>query len=185
MAANGALKIIGGIAIVLSLSYCSELPKYRFERAAAEAGHRIPGARLISSMKGGDLASPVSWFWPATTNWSFAFPDAVLRDRFYTFTLIYNEELSPIVFLVDADCEAREEVLYDLDEPESAFPALDFLGEPVVAPNGKTYRRAKRYTNIAPPPEWLHAFCETDWTAERKAAGLGNADAPDDPREKR
>jgi hypothetical protein len=42
-------------------------------------------------------------------------------------------------------------------------------GEPVVAPNGKTYRRAK--TQLPFPPEWLHAFCDTDWTAEREAVG--------------
>jgi hypothetical protein len=130
-------------------------------------GERMPGARLISAMKTGDLASPISWFWPARTTWNFALPDPLMRDRFYTVTLRYGEE-SLSVFLVDADCQAREEVLYDLDEPDSAFPARDVWGEPVVAPNGKTYRRLN--TKVALPPAWLHAFCDTDWTTERKAA---------------
>jgi hypothetical protein len=40
-------------------------------------------------------------------------------------------------------------------------------GQPVLAPNGKTYRRLR----IQPParPEWMQAFCETDWTAEMNA----------------
>src|ERR1700724_2761285 len=120
MTAARAFKIAGGwsagIAISLGLSYCAESPKYRFERLAAETGQHIPGARLIGSTKTGDLASPISWFWPATTTWNFARPDSLMRHRFYTVTLIYDAE-SPIVFLVDADCEARKEVLYDLDEP--------------------------------------------------------------------
>ena len=33
-----------------------------------------------------------------------------------------------LVYLVDAECEARNAVLYDLDEPESAFPARDMWG---------------------------------------------------------
>jgi hypothetical protein len=172
MTVTKGFKIAGGwsagIAIALSLSYYAEWPKYRFERLAAETGQRIPGARLIGSMKSADFASPISWFWPATTTWNFARPDPLMRDRFYTLTLIYDEKESPIIFLVDADCEARKEVLYDLDQPESAFPARNLWGEPVSAPNGKTYRQLK--TNIAPPPEWLHAFCDTDWTTERKAA---------------
>jgi hypothetical protein len=171
MTAIRAFKIAGGwsagIAIVMGLSYCSEWPKYRFERLAAETGQHIPGARLIGSMKTGNLASPISWFWPATTTWNFARPDLLMRDRFYTVTLTYDE--NPDVFLLDVDCEARGKAgIYDLDQPESAFPARNLWGEPVVAPNGKTYRELK--TNITLPPEWLHAFCDTDWTTERKAA---------------
>ena len=100
-------------------------------------------------------------------------PDRMMQDRFYTFTLIYEEE-QPIIFLVDADCEARKVIWYDLDEPESALPALDVLGKPVVAPNGQTYRRD--HAQLPAPPEWLHAFCETDWTAERKAAASAPLD---------
>ena len=83
-------------------------------------------------------------------------------------TLIYDEE-KPIVFLVDADCEAREQVFYGLDQPESAFPARDIFGEPVVAPNEKTYRRLTTKQDEL-PAAWLHHFCDRDWTAERKAA---------------
>jgi hypothetical protein len=172
MTTSRALKIMGGwstgIAMLLGMSYCSEWPKYRFEQMAAETGHRIPGARLIGSMKTAGFASPVSWFWPATTTWNFAWPDSVMSDRFYTFTLIYDEE-KPIVFLVDADCEAREQVFYGLDQPESAFPARDIFGEPVVAPNEKTYRRLTTKQDEL-PAAWLHHFCDRDWTAERKAA---------------
>jgi hypothetical protein len=165
-----ALKTIGGllvaIAIMLGVSYCSEWPKYQFERTAREVGRGLPGARLISSAKSGDLSSPVSWFWPATTTWTFAVPDPVLADRFFTATLTYGEEQA-LSFLVDADCKDRTLIWYDLDEPDSAFPARDLFGEPVVAPNGKTYRRSDYPYHV--PPGWLHAFCDTDWTAERKA----------------
>jgi hypothetical protein len=102
-----------------------------------------------------------------TTTWNFARPDPLMRDRFYAVTLTYDEK-NPDVFLLDVACEARKADMYDLDQPESAFPARNLWGEPVLAPNGKTYRQLK--TNITVPPEWLHAFCDTDWTTERKAA---------------
>jgi hypothetical protein len=135
---------------------------------AAETGYRIPGARLIGSIKTVRISSPISWFWPTTETWNFAWPDPLMLDRFLTFTLVYDEKLSPIVFLVDADCKTREQVFYGLDEPESEFPARDIFGEPVVAPNGKTYRRLKfKQENV--PAAWIHEFCDTDWTAEREA----------------
>ena len=165
-----SIKIAGAwaiaIAFVMGSSYCSEAPKYRFERLAAETGKQIPGARLISSIKSGDLMDPISWFWAATTRWNFASPDPMMQGRFYLISLRY-EAREPDVWLLDVDCETREAIWYDLDEPETAFPARTVLGDPVVAPNGKTYRRSK--VNMALPPEWLHAFCETDWTDERKA----------------
>ena len=117
------LKIIGGwsavIAIALGISYWSERPKYHFEQVAIRVGQQLPGARLISSMKTGDLSSPVSWFWPATTTWNFAVPDR-MRDRFYIISMRYGEGQAT-TFLIDADCEAHKVVWYDLDEPESAF----------------------------------------------------------------
>ena len=73
----------------------------------------------------------------------------------------------PGVWLVDVDCNARTETLYDLDEPETAIPARNLWGEPVVAPNGKTYRRMK--TAFPLPKDWLKTMCETDWTLEKKA----------------
>lgn len=163
------LRIIGGcsaaIAVVLGLSYWSERPKYHFEQVAIRVGHDVPGARLIFSAKSGDIASPVSWFWPATTIFNFAMPDR-MAGRFYLMGLLYGEK-EAAVYLLDADCEARKVEWYDLDEPDSAYPARDFFGDPVVAPNGKTYRRDS--AQLPAPPEWLHAFCDTDWTAERKA----------------
>jgi len=170
MTASRAFKIVGGwslgIAIVLGLSYCEEGPKYQFDRMAVDVGHQIPGARLIGSVKSLDLASPLSWFWPARTTWNFASPDPLMHYRFYTVTLIY-EQKEPIIFLMDADCEDRKLDLYDLDEPESAFPARNLWGEPVVAPNGKTYRRLDTKQEF--PAIWLRAFCDTDWSAERSA----------------
>lgn len=171
MKAIRTLKLAAGwsaaITLILSLSYCSEWPKYRFEKTAREVGRSLPGSRLISSMKSGDLASPVSWFWPATTTLNFASPAPLIRDRYYTFSMIYDEKLSPIVFLVDADCETRTLRFYDLDEPETAFPAIDLFGQPVVAPNGKTYRKMK--STVPSPPEWIHAFCDTKWSKEMAA----------------
>jgi hypothetical protein len=154
------------IAVVMGTSYCSEAPKYSFARAAAETGRQIPGARLIGSMKSGDLTSPLSWFWPATTTWNFASPDPQMRGRFYLISLQYGEK-EPDVWLLDVDCDARNAEWYDLDEPDTALPARNIWGEPVVAPNGKTYRRSN--VNMALPKTWLHAFCDTKWTAERKA----------------
>lgn len=156
-----------GIAIVLGLSYCSELPKYRFQQDAAETGRIIPGARLVNSFQSADLASPVSWFWPATTTWNFAWPDLLTQDRFYAVTLVYGED-DPLVLLVDADCKNGEVELYDLDQPENALPARTIRGEPVVAPNGKTYRHVDTEQQF--PASWVRAFCDTDWTTEKDAA---------------
>jgi hypothetical protein len=151
----------------LGRSYWAELPKYRFEQTAIEVGKGLPGSRLIRSFKSRDLDSPISWFWPATTTWNFAMPDPVMGDRFYTMTLVYGEKEPPSVYLVDADCKDHEFTWYDLDEPASAIPARDLYGEPVQAPNGETYRLSK--PQLDPPPGWMHEFCDTDWTAERKA----------------
>lgn len=162
-------KIVGSwlaaIAIVLGLSYWSERPKYHFEEVAKRVGQQMPGARLILSAKSGDLVSPVSWFWTATTTFNFAMPD-LSAGRFYVMTLRFDEK-EPAVYLIDADCENRKVEWFGLDEPESAYPARDVFGEAVRAPNGKTYRRSR--AQLAAPPQWLHAFCDTDWTPERKA----------------
>lgn len=160
---------LAGIAILLGVSYWAELPKYRFEQTAPEIGAQMPGARLIGSVKFADLASPISWFWPPTTTFNFASPDPLLKGRFYLVSMIYEERNEPDVFLIDVDCEARKGEWYDQDEPDTAFPARTLWGEPVVTRNGKTYRRSK--AQMALPEDWLHAFCDTDWTAERKAVG--------------
>src|SRR5262245_38884001 len=131
------LKIIGAsLAVLIAVfgwSYLSEWPKYRFEKVAAEVGQQLPGGRLISSMKAVDLASPLTWFRPVTTTYNFAMPD-LPKGRFYVMTLRY-EEKEPFVHLVDADCDKRSLDWHGLDQPNSAYPALDLWGEPVVAPN--------------------------------------------------
>jgi len=104
LAILGASSIV--IGVVLGVSYYLELPKYRFEQAAIETAKELPGARLLTSFKSGDLISPISWFWPATTTWNFAVPDPQLQGRFHAFTLIYGEK-DPIVYLVDADCKDK------------------------------------------------------------------------------
>jgi len=77
-----------------------------------------------------NIPSPVSWFWPATVEWTVALPDPRVADRFYTMTLIYGEK-QPVVFLVDADCQTRKLIFFGPDEPESAEPARDLFGGPV------------------------------------------------------
>jgi hypothetical protein len=170
MSIGSTFKTAGGLAAFIAFlfggSYCSEMPKYRFEKVAAETGRRLAGARLVSSIKSGDLTSPASWFWPATTTWNFAMPDPTMDGRFYLMSMIY-EEKEPNVWLLDVDCDSRKGEWYDLDEPATAIPARDVWGDPLVAPNGQTYRHSK--VSIAFPTEWLHQFCDTDWTAERRA----------------
>jgi hypothetical protein len=73
----------------------------------------------------------------------------------------------PTTFLIDIDCKTGDITWYDLDEPEKALPARDLYGQPVVAPNGQTYRRDS--DQMSTPPGWLQPLCKTDWTAERKA----------------
>lgn len=153
------------IALVLGLSYCSELPKYRFENEARTAGSKFPGARLLSSFKSGDLASPVSWFWPATTTLNYAMPDPQIDGRFVLVTLVYDHD--PIIFMVDVNCKARTVTWYDQNEPDNAVPAQDTWGHDVKAPNGKTYRLWK--VNYPLPGDELHSLCETDWGREKQA----------------
>jgi hypothetical protein len=120
----------------------------------------------MSSLKRRSLLSPVSWLWPPTVETTIALPDHRVADRFYTMTLAYGEKL-PVVFLVDADCQARKLTFFGPDEPESSEPARDLLGAAVVAANGKTYRRL--HTNPDTPTTWIVDFCDTDWSAEREA----------------
>jgi hypothetical protein len=135
---------------------------------AADAGSQIPGARLVSSIKTAEVGSPVSWFFPATTRLNYATPDPLMSGRFYLISMSY-EEREPSVHLIDVFCDDREGIWYDLDQPATAPPARSVFGEAVVAPNGQTWRRMKVSSKL--PAEWLHAFCDTDWTAERKAVG--------------
>ena len=52
--------------------------------------------------------------------------------------------------------------------PIHAYPARDLFGEPVIAPKGKP--TVAYSTSYPRHPGWMHEFCDTDWTAERKAA---------------
>jgi hypothetical protein len=162
--------LVGGV-IIFGLSYWSELPKYRFEQMSLDLGNKIQGARLIDYIKEGNFISPISWFWAARTTINFALPDPIVDRRFYIMSLTYGER-DPVIFLADVDCGRREWILYDLDEPESAIPALSLWGEPIVAPNGKVYRHVN--WKDSPPSKWMAAFCDTDWTAERKAAAAAS-----------
>jgi hypothetical protein len=152
--------------IVLGVSYCSEATKHRFQDRTAENTNSVPGARVIGSEQHRSILSPVSWFWPATTETTTALPDPRVADRFYTMTLAYGEKL-PVVFLVDADCQTRKLTFFGPDEAESAEPAQNLFGAPVVAANGKTYRRLR--INPEAPATWVVDFCDTDWSAEREA----------------
>lgn len=163
--------MLGGVlalCAILGVSFLAEMPKHRFEADTRSAMAKQRGARLIQSIKSGDLASPVSWFWAATTHLGYAIPDPQMLNRFVTITFIYDYAGSPIVYLVDADCKARKLACYDLDQPESAFPARNIWGEPVVAPNGKTYRTVS--ISIPPDNQSIAALCNSDWSKERKAS---------------
>jgi hypothetical protein len=152
--------------IVLGMSYCSEATKHRFEGRAAETTNGVPGARVIGSVRRRSILSPVSWLWPATTETTIALPDPRVADRFYTMSVAYGEKL-PVVFLVDADCQMRKLTFFGPDEPENAEPARDLFGVPVVAANGKTYRRLR--IDPEAPATWIAVFCDTDWSGEREA----------------
>jgi len=157
--------LAGALAIVAALSYCSERPKYQFEKIAIEAGKGIPGARLIDSFKSGDLASPISWIWPATTTWVYAVPDPKIENRFLVVTLAYGEK-DPMVLLEDIDCTSGQRTLYSAEDSDNTTPpARDMQGNPVVAANGKTFRRFD--SDIAVPRKQLNAYCNTNWSAER------------------
>jgi len=165
------MQTIGGLvlaaAVVLGLSYCSERPKRQFAGPVIEGAKQIPGARLISSFKSGDLTSPVSWFWPATSRLVYARPDITApTPRFYVMSFGYKE--TPFVYLVEPNCQARTEVTYFQPDPgDNGDPARNIMGDPVIAPNGKPFLRHD--THIPPSAEELHALCDTDWTPERKA----------------
>jgi hypothetical protein len=169
LARKRILRLVGGWSVVifgvLAVSYCSELPKHRFENRA-ETTNSVPGARVIGSARRRGILSPVSWFRPATTETTIALPDPRVADRFYTMTVAYGQKL-PVVFLVDADCQTRKLSFSGPDEPDSTEPARDLFGASVVAANGKTYRRLR--TNPEAPATWIVDFCDSDWSPEREA----------------
>ena len=167
---QGFKTFTGGIvvlAVIAGISYLEESSKYRFEKAAAAAIKQTPGARLISSFQSGDLASPLSWFRPTTTTWNFAMPDSQMGGRFYVVTMLYEDQDDPSVLLVDASCDDRSLTLYSLDAPEDSYPARDLFGGPVIAANGQTYRLIDPKAQLS--DVFVTAFCDTDWSPERKA----------------
>jgi hypothetical protein len=145
LAKKRILRIVSGWSVVilgvLSVSYCSELPKHRFEDRAAESTSAVPGARVIGSKMRQSILSPVSWLWPATTETTFALPDPRVADRFYTMTLAYGEK-QPAIFLLDADCQTRTLTFFGLDEPQS--------GEPGARPFWCTCR-CRQWKNVSSP----------------------------------
>jgi len=166
----GAATVVA--AIVLGLSYCSELPKQRFAQSVIDQVKVIPGARQIASFQSGDLTSPVSWFWPPTTRLIYARPDIAAPDtRFYIMSFGYHD--APALWLASMDCAVHKEAATYFpaekgDQGEPGEPARNILGDPVKAPNGAPFLRHD--TPYQPTPDQIHALCDTDWTAERKAA---------------
>jgi hypothetical protein len=160
-----AALIVG--ALVLVYFGLSVKSRYDFQHRPAEILSELPGSRLIGSTKVLDVTSPISWFWPEEA-WTFALPDPVLNGRFFTFRAEYREKNATGLYLVDADCRDKKLTWYDPEEPDNVFPARDLYGEPVTDADGETYRLSAAQPD--PPARWMHEFCDTDWTAERKAA---------------
>jgi hypothetical protein len=165
--------MVVGALVLLYFGY-SIKSKYDFQQLPAEILEGLPGARLIGSVNVLEIESPTSWFWPERA-WTFAMPDPVLSGRFFVFRAEYGEKEPSGLVLVDADCKTKKLTWYDPDQPESAFPARDLYGEPVTAADGETYRLSS--TQPEPPKNWMYEFCETDWSAERKAAAAKNSEA--------
>jgi hypothetical protein len=164
------LKVLAGLlsfgAIVFGTSYCNELPKYRFERRIPGIVSGWPGARLISSFKSVDLASPVSWFWPPTTVWTYAVPDPTMIGRFTLLPVIYGED--PTSFLVDVDCKVGSVDWYALDEPETAVPAIDLFRREVKTRDGRVFRSFHPEQKSLNETQ-MSALCHTDWRKEKAA----------------
>lgn len=156
------LVIVAGVVTAgLALSYCQQLPKYAFEREAAQIDE-LPGTRLIDTVKTGELTSPVTWFRPNETTWRYAVPDLIHQGRFAV--LAFHYEHDPSAYMVDADCSSRELSFAGLDEPEEADPMRDIFGRPVVAGDGRVYRLIN--SSLPTDQKLVGQFCDTDWTPE-------------------
>lgn len=145
--------------------------QHRYAPNVTQAMANIPGTRLISSFKSGELINPVSWFWPATTRLVYARPDpSVPNPRFFimSFGIDDPEDEQPAIMLEDVNCAARNSITYFPEKSgDEGEPALTVLGEPLTAPNGSRFVRYD--TGVELSPEELKAFCDTDWSTERRA----------------
>jgi len=165
------------LACVLAYEAWCIKSKYDFQQLPAQLTKSSPAMRLIGSGKAFDLTSPiVSWFWPERS-WIFALPDRTFVDRFFAFRAEYGERQPRGIVMVDVNCGSKKLTWYDLDEPETAIPARDLYGGPVRSVGGEVYRRSSARPE-QPPRGWIHQFCETDWSAERKAL-IGLAQSQD------
>jgi hypothetical protein len=157
------------VAAYFGWCYFVQRGQHQWVSDRQEAMAAIPGARLISSFKGGDLINPVSWFWPAEYTLVYARPDlSTSEPRF--FIMLFNRDESgeePAIWLTAVDCQARTEVNYRPTREGRGEAALSALGEPLTTPDGRVYRRHD--TGVSPAPENIRAFCEMDWARERQA----------------
>lgn len=140
----------------------------KFAPAVASQMSEVPGARLVSSQKSGDLINPVSWFSPATTRVVYARPDtSTTATRFFLLSFGI-EEKNPAIWLVDVNCKSKTHITYfpssSGDPGESAFTDT---GDQLTTPDGKIFMRHD--TNIDLPPDQITQFCKTDWSNERAA----------------
>jgi hypothetical protein len=171
---KGCLGVILFVALYLGWCYFEQAGQHRWAPAVAETMEKVPGARLVSSFKSGDLINPVSWFWPATARMVYARPDlSTAEPRFYIMSFGRDdEEEQPSIWLVAIDCEAGTEAHYfPAEAGDKGELAMTGLGDPVMAPDGTIYRRHETDTSL--PPDQLTAFCDTDWTRERQALATG------------
>ena len=142
--------------------------KYDFRKLPAQITKSSPALRLIGSGKTFELTSPIlSWFWPERS-WIFALPDRTFANRFFAFRAEYGEGQPKGIVMVDVDCTSKKLTWYDLEQPQTAIPARDLYGGPVKSVDGQVYRLVIAQPE-QPPQGWIHQFCETDWSAERKA----------------
>ena len=157
-------------AAYLGWCYLEVAEQHRYAPEVAEAMAQVPGARLVSSFKSGDLVNPVSWFWAPVTRLVYARPDpSVPTLRFFvlSFGIADPYDRQPVIMLHDVDCSARNYVIYFPEQPgDTGEPALTALGGALTAPNGSRFLRHD--TRAEPSPELLEAFCDADWSRERR-----------------
>lgn len=165
---------------LLGLSYCNELPKHARANNVEDAIKRTPWVREVRSSYDIDIASPVSWVWPAKREWVIAQPTlpGLTGRRFQVshvstqFDYDWNADLAdPRDYLVDVDCEGRTIRSAHILRVQTEPAMLNPLGQPVVDNEGNIFRY---YTGKIVPPidvieRELSAYCDKDWSRERRA----------------